>query len=267
MHRYFARLILFLFVKKFLILLALVLAATLETMAWGSHGHKLVASFAKAALNKHVIDSVQHFLGKMTFEEASIWMDEIKSDHSYAYMNSWHYVNIEKDATFVSGEDKNVLSQLELALAMLKDKERTFEKTSTALRLLFHLVGDIHQPLHCGYGSDRGGNEVMVGFDGKSTNLHALWDTDIIEYYKIGLKDCFKVSNTLSNDEKKQIQKIDVTEWMYECRGFLPAIYNYKKRNMSEEYASKARPVIEKQLTKAGIRLATILNLCFSRGK
>jgi hypothetical protein len=258
--------ILFLILMKQLLRVVVpVLLGTFQAMAWGSHGHKLVASFAKAALNKQVVDSVQHFLGKMTFEETSVWMDEIKSDHSYAYMNSWHYVNIEKDATFVSSEDKNVLSQLELALSMLKHPERDFDKTVTALRLLFHLVGDIHQPLHCGYGSDRGGNELMVGFDGNSTNLHALWDTGIIEYYKISLKDCFKVSNGLSNDEKRKIQKIDVTEWMYECREFLPVIYDYKKRNISDDYTTIAKPIIEKQLTKAGIRLATILNLYFSR--
>jgi hypothetical protein len=250
--------------KGFLLSVAL-LVFTLNALAWGSGGHKMVASFAKAALSKQVADSVQKILGKMSFEDASVWMDEVRSDHTYDYMKPWHYINIEKDATYVAGDEKHIVSQLELALAMLKHKDRNQDKTSTALLLLFHLIGDLHQPLHCGYGDDKGGNEVQVNFEGKGTNLHSIWDTDLIEFSKINLISCLKFSNTLTTEEKRQIQKVDITAWMHESRAYLPTVYDFKKRTISDEYINSAKPIIIKQLTRAGIRLATILTLHFSK--
>jgi hypothetical protein len=251
--------------KKALFVAVSLLLFTFDLLAWGSKGHKIVASFARAAISDQVADSVQSILGKMSFEEASVWMDEVRSDHTYDYMKPWHYINIEKDATYVVGDDKHIVSQLELALAMLKHKDRNQEKASTALRLLFHLIGDLHQPLHCGYGEDKGGNEVQVNFEGKGTNLHSIWDTDLIEFSKINLSNCLKFSNTLTAEEKKQTQKIDVTAWMHESRSYLQTVYDYKKRTISDEYINTAKPIIVKQITKAGIRLATILTLYFSK--
>lgn len=43
-----------------------------------------------------------------------------------------------------------------------------------------HFVGDLHQPLHTGLYSDRGGNDVVVQFFGEETNLHALWDIHLV---------------------------------------------------------------------------------------
>ena len=47
---------------------------------------------------------------------------------------------------------------------------------------LFHLIGDLHQPLHVGFGEDKGGNTFEVQFNDKGSNLHKVWDSEIIEY-------------------------------------------------------------------------------------
>lgn len=244
-----------------IVLLALI---SIKGFSWGEKGHKMVAAFAKAALSKQVADSVQHFLGSMSFEDAAVWMDVVRSDHSYDYMKPWHYINIEKDATYVSTPDPHVVSQLELALSMLSDKPRKADKTQAALKFLFHLIGDIHQPLHCGYGADKGGNEINVGF-GDFNNLHSVWDSGLIEESGIILSDCFKFSNSIPAAEKKQIQVIDVTGWMKESRSLLPFVYNFQKGKLNKDYIKNSKPVIEKQLVRAGIRLATVLNKYFSR--
>ncbi|KIY68479.1 phospholipase C/P1 nuclease [Cylindrobasidium torrendii FP15055 ss-10] len=53
------------------------------------------------------------------------------------------------------------------------------DTANEALKFLVHFIGDLHQPLHL-TGRDRGGNSVKVAFDGRSTNLHSVWDSTLI---------------------------------------------------------------------------------------
>lgn len=252
--------------KRFLLILAL--CGIVEyAFGWGAAGHKIVAVFAKKALeaNKGIIDSVQYYLGTMSFEEASVWMDEVRSDKSYDYLKPRHYVNVERDATYVKVKEDNVVNELEVVMSILSAKgPRDKDKVAMALRELFHLIGDIHQPLHCGYAEDKGGNEIPV-FYGSSDNLHAIWDTELIRQNEITLKSCFKLSNTLTKSEVQQIQQINVVKWMEESRELLPFVYSFEKGKLPKAYCVKAKSIIEKQLVKAGIRLAAVLFKMFKR--
>jgi len=251
--------------NKFIIILLLSLLLPASTFAWGAKGHKIIAAIAKQCLDKQVVDSVQKYLGAMTFEEASVWMDEVRSDHSYDYLKPWHYVNVEKDKTYVKTKDPEVVNQIEIYISVLKEKgERDKEKINFALKVIFHLIGDIHQPLHCGYADDKGGNTVQVQFLGKGTNLHKVWDSEIIEDANITLSDCLKVANEMSAAEKKQAQTDKVEVWMNEARALLPEVYNYETK-IKQDYIDKNKLVIEKQLVKAGIRLAMVLHQTFKK--
>ena len=64
--------------------------------AWGRTGHHLIAEIAASIMNESAKANVQKYLGNISFEEASVWMDEMRSDHQYDYMKPWHYINIEK---------------------------------------------------------------------------------------------------------------------------------------------------------------------------
>ena len=237
--------------------------STRLSYAWGPDGHKMVAEIAKKYLNKGVEDSVNKYLGNMTFEEASVWMDEIKKDHSYDYMKNWHYINVEKDKTYVKTEEPNVVSELEKSIAQLNNKKTlSKEEIHNNIKIVFHLVGDLHMPLHAGYASDRGGNDEKVDFMGKQKNLHHVWDMDIIEYKKITMNDCLKAGAKLS---QKEIQKIDVVKWMEESRSLLKDVYNYKDGIITEDYITKNAVVTEMQIYKAGLRLAAVLNQTFKK--
>lgn len=233
--------------------------------AWGAKGHKIVAAIAKQCLDKHTADSVQKYLGVMSFEEASVWMDEVRSEREYDYLKPWHYVNVEKDKTYVKTKDPEVVNEIEIAIATLKEKGvRDKDRINFALKVIFHLIGDIHQPLHCGYAEDKGGNKIEVQYMGKGSNLHKVWDSEIIEDVNITLSDCLKLANTLSANEKKKMQNNNVEVWMTEARELLPEVYNFETK-IKQDYIDKNKPVIEKQLVRAGIRLAMVLHETFKR--
>lgn len=236
-----------------------------STYAWGAKGHKIVAAIAKQSLDKQIVDSIQKYLGTMSFEDASVWMDEVRSDHSYDYLKPWHYVNVEKDKTYVKTKDPEVVNEIEIAISTLKEKgARDKDKINFALKVIFHLIGDIHQPLHCGYADDKGGNKIEVQFLNKGTNLHKVWDSEIIEDAGISLNDCLNLANELSLKEKKKIQANNVEVWMNESRELLSEVYNFETK-IKQDYIDKNKPVIEKQLVRAGIRLAMILHETFKK--
>ncbi len=251
--------------KKLFIILFFSLLLPASTFAWGAKGHKIIAAIAKQCLEKQVVDSVQKFLGVMSFEEASVWMDEVRGQHEYDYLKPWHYVNVEKDKTYVKTKDPEVVNQIEIYISVLKEKGvRDKENIYFALKVLFHLIGDLHQPLHCGYKADKGGNEVELQFLKRKTNLHKVWDTEIIEEENISLSDCLTLANKMSAEEKKKIQNNNVEVWMNEARTLLPEVYNFEE-NIKQDYIDKNKPVIEKQLVRAGIRLAMVLHQTFKK--
>ena len=66
-------------------------------------------------------------------------------------------------------------------MVALKDKNLPLEKQQYNLKMLVHLIGDLHQPLHVGGGDDQGGNNIKVDWFGKDSNLHRVWDSDMID--------------------------------------------------------------------------------------
>lgn len=251
---------------KRLLFVCIIALGSFKSFSWSEFGHKLVAKIAKAGLSeyKQVIDSVQYFLGNMSFEEASVWMDEMrKNTEEY---NDWHYINIEKDNTYVKSKEPNVVNKLEWAISVLENKKpRKKEDINFALKVLFHLIGDIHQPLHSGYPDDKGGNGIMVSYAGEQVKLHALWDYNIIKEERINLSDCIKLAKEIPIKEYEEIQKKDIVKWMNEAREYLPFVYGFEKGKINSDYSSKAKPIIEKQLVRASIRLAAILFRNFKR--
>lgn len=253
--------------KGFYFVITFCCCFVIKGFSWGAEGHKIVATIAKKCLTKQVLDSVNYYLNGMSFKEASVWMDEVRKDATYDYLKPWHYINIDKDKTYVAKEEPNVVNQLELAIATLKLKgnERTKDKISFALKIIFHLVGDLHQPLHDGYGEDKGGNTITVAFNGGESNLHKVWDTGIIENQGITTKKCLKYINTLSEKEKSDVQTINVQKWMEESRSLLPNVYAFENNKITKDYEKTVAPLIKQQLSKASIRLASILYNNFSR--
>lgn len=72
------------------------------------------------------------------------------------------------------------LTKIEQFTATLHDTSLPPQTRLEALKFLVHFVGDVHQPLDASDNNDRGGNEVRLVFEGRRTNLHAIWDSGIL---------------------------------------------------------------------------------------
>ena len=238
-----------------------------NSFGWGHEGHCIVADIAQSKMNKNVIDSVDKYLGTMTFEQASNWMDDVRGNHSFDFMKPWHYINIEKGQTYNPNvEDKNCITELLRVIKELNNRSLlSYEQISTDIKILFHLIGDIHHPLHVGYGIDKGGNLTEVEFINKKSNLHKVWDTEIIQYQSISTNTCINANSKLTNAEIEEIKKIDVIGWMNESRAHLDNVYDFKDGIIDKKYIDKNTVIIEKQLFEAGLRLGAVLSKIFSK--
>jgi hypothetical protein len=248
----------------FPVLFALFLLPT-KTLAWGKKGHALVAEVAFNYLDKNTKEIVLGYLDGMSIEDAANWMDNIKDDHSFDYMKPYHYLNIDKGAEVFERSGSNIIFILNQTIKELQNnKNLTKQEIKTKILIVFHLVGDLHQPLHVGYGSDKGGNTMQINYKGRGTNLHSFWDSGIINDRNTTLKDCLGANN-FSPKEMNKLQTIDVIAWSKESRSLLDTIYNTGGAKIKDDYVTAGATTIESQIQKAGIRLASTLQKVFGK--
>jgi len=247
---------------KFYLFVVISMLGVTKSFAWGDKGHALVAEVAFHYLDDQTKATVMGYLDGMTIEEAANWMDAIKSDPKNKYMSPWHYVNFEKGSPVAITPGDNILFVLEKTIKELKNRQN-LSKDEIKVRLLyvFHLIGDLHQPLHVGYGSDKGGNTYQLNYKGNGTNLHSFWDSGIIKDRNITFNDCLDAKQ-YTPQEIKNLQKIDVTAWAIDSRSFLDGVYNIANK-VDDDYVDKNTRIIESQILKAGIRLAAIFESIF----
>ena len=124
-------------------------------------------------------------------------------------------------------------------------------------------MGDLFQPLHVGYLDDKGGKLYQISLNGKGTNLHAVWDKDIIEDENITLDDCMELYRKLSPARISQIKKTSFVEWMFQNRKLLYQIYP-PGHKIDNSYLEKNKRIVEWQLVYAGIKLDAVLEPLFS---
>lgn len=251
--------------NRHVLVFLLVLFFITNASAWGPRGHKIVAQIALKYLDKSVIDSVEKYLGDISLEKAGYWMDEVVMNSSYDFMKPWHFVAIESDKTYVRTKNPDIVNVLENLIVTLKIKKSTVKENFLSLKILTHLVADIHQPLHCGFVKDKGGSTVKLRFFFKATDLHEVWDSEVLEYKAITAEECLRLASNFTKRDIATYQRIDVMAWMEESRALLSYVYDFKGNKLSDEYVDKVAPIIKMQLVKAGLRLASILNQTYRK--
>jgi hypothetical protein len=157
----------------------------------------------------------------------------------------------------------DVVQAINKCIEVLKEENSSKELKSFHLKYLVHLIGDIHQPLHTGRFEDRGGNDIKLNFLGNASNLHRVWDTQIIEYFTIDYKI---LANDLINKQKTQVS-LNPIDWSYESHQEVKKIYSQilAKENISSDYIEKNFSLIKSQLHKGGLTLAAVLNDIFKK--
>ena len=251
---------------KRLIALLIATSFTLSASAWGPKGHDIVAYVAQNNLSKRALKRIEAVLNGKSMVYVANWLDNASHTPEYAYTKTWHYVNVDPDEQSYFNSEKetkgDVVTAIDNIVANLKSGELTPRDERTQLMMLIHLVGDMHCPMHAGHKSDRGGNSTKVKYFNSQKKLHSVWDSDIVESaHRWSHSEWQEQIDRVSKKEKKAMTQGGTMDWIEECVALATDVYarSTTGENLSYDYVAYYSPILEKQLLKAGIRLASIL--------
>jgi nuclease S1 len=242
--------------------------------AWGKTGHRAAARIAEDHLTPRAKAAVQLLLGPgVRLADFANWADEQQEVGGTA---AWHYVDVPIGESRYDGrycpQQGCVVSKIQDFRRVLADPVAGKAQKQLALRFLVHFIADLHQPLHVGDDNDKGGNLLQVRFFDEGSNLHKVWDSQIIDRHtqneNVWVWDLTFVANP---ERVAEWSKGSPEEWASESLILSKTIRRVPGSSASlrpgarigSEYCRVSRPVIQQQLARAGIRTAWMLNRIF----
>ncbi|AVR47444.1 S1/P1 Nuclease [Christiangramia fulva] len=257
-------------ILSILMILAVINSGHSAENDWGKTGHRAVGEIAEEHLTKKAKKAVEDLLNGHGLAYVANYADDIKSDPEYREYSPWHYVNMAPDQAeydkSLASEEGDLVQAIRKCIEVLKSKKATKEQKQFYLKMLVHFMGDLHQPLHVGHASDKGGNDIQLQWFNHGTNLHRLWDSEMIDFYQMSYTELAENADVLSKAQVKAIQKGSLLDWVYESRKLAEDVYNSVETgdHVGYKYMYEYMPVVLKQLQKGGIRLAEVLNEIYS---
>ncbi len=241
----------------------------LSAMAWSQKGHDTVAYIAECHLTPAAADSVSAILAGKSPVYWANWLDNASHTPTYAYTKTWHYKNIDEGIPYEEAPlnpKGDVVTAIREQIAILADSVSTAGQKELAMKILIHVVGDLHQPMHMGHLSDLGGNKTKVRFFDRETNLHSIWDGSIMNSgHSWSYTEWQQQLDRLSPEQEALETYGNVDDWARETYGIATRVYDYfpDGRKVSYNEIAAWTPVIEQQLLRGGLRLARILNAIY----
>ena len=251
--------------KKGLFLI-LSLLISINAFGWGQKGHDVIAYIAECNVSPSVLAKVEKVLDGHSPVYYANWMDDASNRPEYRYTKTWHYLNVDEGKTLETmpkNPKGDVLEAITSIVEKLKQGGLSHEEEAFNLKMLIHLVGDMHCPMHLGRLSDLGGNRRPVSFFGRNTSLHKVWDSQLPESaHKWSYTEWQQQIDRVTKVEKAAIQRGEVKDWILEVHAICTEIYEFTPEGsrLSYDYVSKYTPIVERQFLRGGLRLARLLN-------
>jgi hypothetical protein len=257
---------------KKLLLLVIAVASINTSFAWGPEGHMIVAQVAEDLLKPTTQKNIAKLLNNQSLAEVSNWADAVKSEPDWLHTKPWHFADIPDGGNYETmrhAPEGDVITAITAMIKVVKTKTSTLEEKQNALMFIIHFVGDMHQPLHVGRPDDHGGNLLKISFQGRNTNLHALWDSALITTQRM---DYLKYARFLQGksmiNTPYDLPEISFSEIIEEDMHARTEIYNFKAKTagtirLENTYIQRNISTMNDRLLKGGQRLAKILNSNF----
>ena len=257
----------------------LMMLECVSVYAWGPKGHDVVAAIGEQHLTRKAKKEISKLLDGKSIVYYSSWMDNIQNspywNDGYNKTKTWHYANVDKGHTYqtmTKNENGDVITGLEMLTDALTNHydELTDSMRVDYLKMIVHMVGDLHCPMHAGRLSDRGGNGTKVKWFGQQTNLHSVFDSKMIDSArKWSYSEWVEHLDRTDKKFKKGVMRGTYEEWFMDTVDNAAEIYEYVERqgkenpNLSYQFVYDFSPMLEQQLLLGGYRLAYVLNTIF----
>ena len=256
--------------------------SSLNAFGWGAVGHKVTGKVAWAYLDQQTRAKVLDMLNGGDLADASIWPDVARGNPEWKFSIWYHFEKAPDNVNYLDNLRKQdpgyrrlggLIEALYTAEDVIKNPNSTREDKAIALKFVVHCIGDIHQPFHTGRPEDMSGNKIPIKWLGADTNLHAVWDSQMIY---LGRKDVLNPQSIFvmaagGNDSAQNYAdylvnkfkdfKPDATtfakydDWMHES--MVPRKDAYDAKDLNEQdYTAKFIDTVDSRIFMAGIRIA-----------
>jgi S1/P1 Nuclease len=234
--------------RKVSLLVLICFVAVSNSFAWGANGHRIIGEIADSYLTKKARKNIAAIMG----------------NESIAIGANWDYPAFE--AYLKNDTAVDAYTKLNFLIAELRKKDLTAERKLFCLRMLIHIAGDIHQPMHVSRAEDLGGNRIRVQWFNDPTNLHALWDDRLIDQQKLSYTEFAKHINHTTKVQRFAWQQQPMEQWFFESYQLADKIYQgitQPEQKLGFKYNFDNIEIVNQQLLKGGVRLAWLLNELF----
>lgn len=251
----------------------------ISAFGWGAKGHDVVAAIAEQNLTRKARKEISKLLDGKSIVYYSSWMDSIQNspywENGYDKTKTWHYANVDKGHTYETmpkNENGDVVTGLEM---LTREMTENYDNLTDSMRvdylkMIVHMVGDMHCPMHAGRLSDLGGNRTKVVWFNSETNLHSVWDSKMIDSArKWSYSEWRDHLDRTSRKFKKEVMRGTYKDWFVQTAENAAEVYDYIERSsqtvpvLSYQFVYDFSPMLEEQLLIAGYRLAYVLNSIF----
>ena len=252
-----------------LLLLILPFGIHANSPFWSKTGHRVVGEVAQQHLSRKARKAITDLLGGEGLAEVANYADAIKSDPKYRAYGPWHYVNFgpnERYGDSPPSTEGDIIQGIESCRKVLMDANSSREDKVFHLKMLVHLLGDLHQPMHIGRAEDRGGNDIQLQWFDNGTNLHRVWDANLINSHGMSYTELAASLPRWSRKKIRDVQQGTVLEWVEEIHQITNKVYASVEvgQRLSYRYSYDWWNTVEQQLLTGGLRLAAVLNEIFS---
>ena len=261
--------------KKNLILTfaALIVAVTVttEAHAWANVGHTSIAYIAEQHLTPKAREKCHHYL-KHSLAYYASWQDHWRFTDPYKEIHYWHTSKVDADNNPLYNEGRAADVQIERIRKEMKKYRKMDDSTIIVnLKLLIHMIGDMHCPSHTGYPDQPKYKSYKFKNKGKSIKFHGFWDGSP-SYFHRGWT-CEKFHENIDKLSKKEIAKITkgtATDWARVNGIEMREVYELIPRNaelteLPTETHDRMREIVDKQILRGAYRLAHVLNQIFKK--
>jgi hypothetical protein len=258
--------------KKLLIASALIAVSSIQQVhAWGQTGHRITGAIAEQYLTNEAKAAIKKLLPNESLAEASTYADEMRSNPDEFWQKearAYHYVTVPKGKHYHevgAPEEGDAFTALQKFSKIVKDTTAPFEERQRALRFIVHIIGDLHQPLHAGNGTDKGGNDVKLEFFWDDSNLHRVWDSGLIDRRQLSYTEWTNwLSEKITPEQAAAWNTIDPLVYIAESVAIRDTIYPETER-LSWDYLYLHLPTATERLQEGGVRIAAHLNDLFKQ--
>ncbi|MDR3351391.1 MAG: S1/P1 nuclease [Prevotellaceae bacterium] len=237
--------------------------------AWGPTGHRMIGEMGETLLHSKAKKKITALLANASLAMVSTWGDEVRSDSAYYYTATWHYTNLDgglSRAAFDTMALKQDKGQNIYRIVALTTHLQQHPDDTAMLKMLVHLVEDIHCPMHLGHAADYGGNTIRITWFGNSTSLHGLWDDGLIDLQKLSYTEY--ATHLMRTHPLQSItfdgQPATILDWVWEIYQVTEMLYaSVDEISKHYEYSFRYKPFMERSLIHAAEHLAALLNYIY----